>query len=91
MVPTSRQYGFVAVVGGDAAVVERMRRGHAFLHRLRNDVLAEIVARRGVGEIARQRVVQICGVEDVDAHAGQRDVRACPASPADWPASRRNR
>ena len=65
----------VAGVGGHAAQRERMRHRAAVGHGARNDVLAEVVARAGVGHVALELFVQVLGVEDVDAHAGQRHVR----------------
>ena len=55
-----------------AAELERMRRRLAQFDRARNDVLAEVVAGRRIGQIAFQLVVQKARIENIDAHAGQR-------------------
>ena len=44
----------------------------------RDDVLAEVVARMRVGGVAPSCSNRKLGAEDVDAHAGERHVRACP-------------
>ena len=47
----------------------------AVLHDIGDDVLAEIVAGIGVGGVAAELLEQECGVEHVDAHAGERHGR----------------
>jgi hypothetical protein len=45
----------------------------ALAHQARDDVLAEVVV-RVVGEVLFQQLVQVLGIEHVDAHAAQRAV-----------------
>ena len=51
-----------------------VRHRFAVLDQVGNDVLAEIVARIRIGGVALQLLDQELGVEDIDAHAGERDV-----------------
>ena len=53
-----------------------MRRDLAVLDGARNDVLAKVVTRRLVGHVARQLLVEVLRIKNVDAHAGQRHVGA---------------
>ncbi len=71
----------VAPIGGrlgvraDAGALEAMRHRFAVLDDVRNNVLAEVVARVLVGGIAAQFLEQEFGVEHIDAHRRQRHVR----------------
>ncbi len=49
-----------------------MRVRQACAHRFGDDVFAEVVRGGGVGHVFVQHAVERAGVEDVDAHAGQR-------------------
>ena len=51
-----------------------MRERLSVAHGARDDVLAEIVARLRVCGITREFAQQVVGVEDIDAHAGERAV-----------------
>ena len=53
-----------------------MGNGTPLLHHAGNHVFAKVVAGGGVGQVFVEHPVQIGGVEDVDAHAGQRHIRA---------------
>ena len=66
--------GLGAVALADAAQVERVRDRLRLGDHARHDVLAEVVAGARVGHVALERLPQVAGVEDVDAHAGQRAV-----------------
>ena len=59
----------------DATAGEGMGAGDAVPDRLRNDVLAEVMTGGGVGDVADEFGVKVLGVENVDAHAAQRNIR----------------
>ena len=69
------------VVGVDAAFgkIDERIRASPWRRMARDEVLAEVVTGLRVVGIAHELVVQKCGVEHVDAHAGQRAVRLDPA------------
>jgi hypothetical protein len=52
-----------------------VRHGLAVLRRYRDDVLAEVAARVWVRGVGLSKLDQEAGLEDVDAHRGQRQVR----------------
>jgi hypothetical protein len=79
-VPTSRQYGSVCGGFGMHDIENGWAEGLALGDRLRDDVLAEVVARRRVADVVLEDAVQVVGREHVDAHAAERTVRAGPAS-----------
>ncbi len=60
-----------AVGVADAAHRERMRQRAALAHGARDHVLAEVVARLRVGQVFLEQLVEVVGIEDVDAHARQ--------------------
>ena len=62
---------------------ERVRDRLAARHHARQDVLAEVVIRIGRRDVFFEQLIQVLRAEHVDAHARERDVRACPASRAD--------
>ena len=66
--------GFVFGRIGHAAHGERVGGSQAVTHRAGDDVLAEIVAGRGVCHVALEFGIQESGVKYIDAHAGQRHV-----------------
>ncbi len=71
MVPTSRQYGGV-VVAADAGIGEAVGEHAVARHDVGNDVLAEVAAGTLGQRIALKLLEQEPGVENVDAHRGQR-------------------
>lgn len=59
----------------DAGLGEAVGDRLTVLDDIGDDVLAEVAARGRVGGVAAQRIEQELGVEDVDAHRGEGEIR----------------
>ena len=66
---------WLIVAGSNAGLAEPVRNRAAVLHHVGNDVFAEIMAGIWIGRVALQFVEQKLRIENVDAHAGERNIR----------------